>query len=89
MADIRGSALTAILIPSLQNNSQIKSNQPTHAIHLVRREALISCELNRLRPEFADRLLSLNVNVFRLIAIETVKEKTIRPGYIPDRRHHY
>jgi hypothetical protein len=63
-----------MLILSLQNNSRIKSNQPKYAIRLVRGEALISCELNRLQPEFADHLLPLNVNVFRLVAIETVKK---------------
>jgi hypothetical protein len=48
---------------------------------------MIPSQAKRLKPEFARVVLALNVNVRRLIAIETRKEESIRPWNSLDSGH--
>jgi hypothetical protein len=40
-------------------------------------ESTTPLQANRLKPEFCDFIITLNVNVWRLIAISCIKEETV------------
>src|ERR1700682_799282 len=67
---IRGVELIAVLIPCLQKLAQICFDSAPNAFEFSRPKSIVACQANRLKPELACLLLSLNMDVFRLVAIE-------------------
>src|SRR5947208_16792660 len=76
----RGSTLTTVLIPCLNNSFQVGLDQSSDRHQLLSRESLVRGEVHRLQPELADHPLSLCVDVLRLVAVEAVEIDAIRPG---------
>lgn len=62
-------------------------NETANHGKLVRAEAVIPGQCERLKPELACLALVLNVNVRRLIAIEAGKKQPIWPRDVLDSRH--
>jgi hypothetical protein len=56
-------------------------------VELLWRKAVILAEVNRLQPKFAKQFIPLNMDMFRLAAIEAVKEESIRAWNILDAPH--
>jgi hypothetical protein len=76
-----------MFIPCLHDPRPVSHDDLAYSIQLFSRETLVSCQRNRLNPEFADHPFPLNMYVIPLITIKAVKEKPVRPGNIADRRH--
>ena len=72
----RGSVLTAMLAPCLLDLFQVCLNGNSNLVKLVRREAMVLSQRDRLKPELADHSFPSNVHVGRFVAVKTVKEKT-------------
>jgi hypothetical protein len=87
MAMMRGVSLTTMLIPSLQNSVPMFYNQPANAVQFGRRKSIVEAQYDRLQPEFAYQMLTTNVYVLRLVAVEAVEKEPVRPRYITNRRH--
>ena len=56
-------------------------------VEFLWRKAAILAEINRLQPKFANQFIPLHMDMFRLAAIEAVKEESIRAGNILDAWH--
>ena len=52
----------------------------SNGVEFFRRKAAILAETNRFQPKFAKQFIPLHMNVFRLAAIEAVKEEAIGTG---------
>ena len=59
---------------------------PNH-VQLSGTKAMAASQPKRLEPEFGGPLLTLDMNVGRLIAVETREEEPIWPGNIFNSRH--
>jgi hypothetical protein len=87
MAIIRGVSLTTMLIPSLQNLLPMFHNQPADAVQFGGRKPLVEAEHDRFQPELSDHMLTPNMHMLRLVAVEAVEKEPVRTGHITDRRH--
>src|SRR5216684_316099 len=76
-----------MLIPSLQNLFHIERYPGTNLIQFSRRKTIVATQRQRCEPVFADPVLTLNVYMLWLIAVEAVKENPVRPGNVLDGRH--
>jgi hypothetical protein len=65
-------------IPFLQDSSEICQDQPPNAIEFGWVKAVVGAINNGLQPELADPSFTTDVDVGRLVTVETVKEETIR-----------
>ena len=81
------SVLTAVFIPCLQNRCAMGGYQPTNGIQLSSAKTMAACQLDRFEPKFAGAVLSLDMHVRRLVAVEAGEEKPIRPGDALDPWH--
>src|SRR5262249_16469045 len=75
---MRGSVLTAVLMPCLQNGCVMDTDQAPDGIHFPSAEAVAASEFDRLEPELARAPLPLDVHVWRLVAVEAGEEESIR-----------
>jgi hypothetical protein len=66
-----------VLIPSLQDLLDVTNHLSTNLIQLPRGETIVPSQHDRHEPVLADSVLTLNVHVFRFIAVEAVKEEPI------------
>src|SRR5215813_2147586 len=64
---MRGSVLTAVLMPCLQNGCVMGPDQAPDRIQFSSAEAVATSEFDRLQPELAGAPLSLDVHVCRLV----------------------
>jgi len=62
-------------------------DEPADGIQLPSAEAVVASQLDRFEPELAGAVLSLDVHVRRLVAVEAGEEKPIRPGDALDPWH--
>src|SRR4051794_18437207 len=74
---IRGSTFGAVLTPSLQDLLDVTNHLSTNLIQLPRGETIVPSQRHRDKPVLADSVLTLNVHVFRFVAVEAVKEEPI------------
>jgi hypothetical protein len=59
------------------------ADEPTNPIQLLSVEAVVPSQPNRIDPELAGLVVSLDVHVDWLVAVEAGEEHTIRPGGPP------
>jgi hypothetical protein len=71
---IRGSLLTTVFLPRLQNTIQIIEDNPSNPVKLPRREAVIGAQDNGVQPELAGHSITSYMDMPGFIAIEAVKE---------------
>jgi hypothetical protein len=69
-----------MLIPSLIDLGDIFNDQATYFVELLRCKSIVSRQRNGFKPKLAGLSLALDVNVWRLVAIEAVKVESIRAG---------
>jgi hypothetical protein len=67
-----------MLIPGLPNLLQVRENDLSDPIQLLRRESVVVRQGDRFEPELADLSLAAHVDVPGLIAIEAIEEETER-----------
>jgi hypothetical protein len=77
---IWASLLAAVFIPSLHNGNEMRLNDPSNNVQLPGVEAMIPSQTERIEPELAGLVLTLDMYVWRLIAVETREEESIRAG---------
>jgi hypothetical protein len=71
-------------MPSLQNSLDVACHLGTNLVQFSRRKTIVSAQGHGPKPIFADFILALNVHVFRLIAVEAVKEEPVAAGDVLD-----
>ena len=81
------SVLTAVVMPCLQNRCAMSGDQPTNGIQLSSAKTVAACQLDRFEPKLAGAVLSLDVHVRGIVAVEAGEEKPIRPGDALDPWH--
>jgi hypothetical protein len=74
-------------MPSLQYFPYIPRNFGANQIQLSRRKTIIVAEREWTQPILAYHFLALNVDMLRLIAVETIKEEPVWAGNILDGWH--
>jgi hypothetical protein len=74
-------------MPHLDNLFLVILNYFTNPVQLLWRKAMVSAQCDRLEPELAGHSAPLDVDMHRLITIETIEKETIRAGNILDRWH--
>jgi len=79
---IRGSLLTTVFIPSLHNAIQIVQDQLSDVVKFICLESAVCAESNGLKPKLASQTLTSHMNMLRFVAIEAVKEQSIRAGNV-------
>jgi hypothetical protein len=67
-------------MPSLQYSAQIARCFDANQIQFSRRKTIVAGKREWQQPILAYHSLALNVDVLRLIAVETVEEEPIRAG---------
>jgi hypothetical protein len=77
---MRGSLLAAVFIPSLYNDNQMRLNDSSNNVQLPGVEAMIPSQAERLKAELAGLVLTVDVDVRRLIAVKAREEESIRAG---------
>jgi hypothetical protein len=75
-----GSLFPTVFIPSLQDSTQMPPDESADYAQFVGIEALVASERQRIKPEFADLVIALRVNMRRLGTIEAREKEPIRPG---------
>ena len=75
----RGS-LVEVGIPAPQQRFSVLLNQPLNPANLNRLEAPAALEANGVQPELGGVVVSLDVNVGRLLRIARVEQETVRAG---------
>ena len=74
----RSSAASAkIPIPSLQECRLMLNYEFLKPPQLMRREAAVPCESNRLQPKFGRQIVSVNMDVRRLIGLMAVEVESV------------
>jgi hypothetical protein len=73
-------------MPCLTNGRFVLDNQTTDFVELWWAEPMIRRQLDRRQPELGVLSVSANVDVQRLVAVETVEEEPVRPWNTCDRR---
>jgi hypothetical protein len=58
----------------------MRSNDSSNEVQLLGIETVIASQTERLKPELASLLLTFNMYVWRLIAVEACEEESIRAG---------
>src|SRR6266542_5420196 len=84
---MRGSVLATMFIPCLQYHCAMGVDEPADDVQLSGAEAVATSQLDRLEPELAGAVLSLDVHVRRPIAVEAAEEDPIRPRDALDSWH--
>jgi hypothetical protein len=64
-------------MPCLYNLDKIGANLTTDGRELARGKTVIGTQFDRLEPEFANHVFSLNMHIHGLVAVEAVKEKSV------------
>jgi hypothetical protein len=64
-------------MPCLYNLDQIGANLITDGREFARGKTVIGAQFDGLQPEFANHVLSLNMHMQGLVAVEAVKEKSV------------
>src|SRR5437867_7791156 len=72
---IRGSTMTVVLMPCLDDRRLMLDNQTTNIIQLSRAEPMIPCQCHRGQPELRVLPVAPHVDVHGLDAVETVEEE--------------
>ena len=75
MSRIRGSVLTTMFMPRLNDDLIMTRNQPPNDVQLPRTKAMIIGKLYGFQPKFTVSSLAPYVDVDRFVAIEAVEEK--------------
>src|SRR5436309_1329518 len=84
---MRGSVLAAMFMPCLQYRCAMGVDEPADDVQLSGAEAVATSQLDRLEPELAGAVLSLDVHVRGLIAVEAGEEDSIGPRDALDSWH--
>jgi hypothetical protein len=71
-------------MPSLHNRVQIELYLNTDPIQFSRRKSIVARQREWREPVLANLVLPLNMYVLRIVAVETVKEKPVRSGKVPN-----
>src|SRR6266540_3423191 len=79
-------SLVEVGIPAPQQRFSVLFNQSLNPSDLNRSKATAALEANRAQPELSAILISLDVNVRRLLRVARVKEDAVRAG--PQHRRH-
>jgi hypothetical protein len=77
ISSMRGSLLTTVFMPCLQNESAICLNHAPNDGQLSGAKSMTASQPKRLKPELASLALTLDVYMGRLAAVETCKEEPI------------
>jgi len=75
MLRIRGSVLTTMFMPRLNDDLIISRNQPPNQVQLPRVKAMITGKLYGFQPKFTVSSLAPYMDVDRFVAIEAVEEE--------------
>jgi hypothetical protein len=73
----RGSMLIAMLMPCLYYLDQIGANLITDGCEFARGKTVIGAQFDGLQPEFANQVLSLDMHMQGLVAVEAVEEESV------------
>src|SRR4030065_3511 len=70
-------SFTAVLMPCLHYFVSVVYNLFPYRIEFFRRKTLVLRQCNRVQPEFAKHILSLNMHMHLFITIKAIEEKSI------------
>jgi hypothetical protein len=76
-----------VLAPRISHRSDVFRDDPPDPIQFVRAEAIVRRKRERIKPELALVSISLDMNMHRFAAIETVEEEPVRSGDVWNGRH--
>ncbi len=71
--------LPAVLIPRLQDSSEVGFDEAANPAQLSGTETLAASESERLEPELAGLLLPLHMKMWRLATVEAREEEPVWP----------
>lgn len=84
---IRGSVLTTVFMPCLQNVGVMYLDDPPNDVQFACAEAVAARQPERLKPELACPALPLDVHMWRLATVEAGEEEPVWAGYTGDSWH--
>jgi hypothetical protein len=76
-----------MLMPCLHDAREIRLHQASNTVQFHGGEAVVRGKDQRLQPEFAQPVFSLNVHVPRFVAVEAVEEEPVRTRDVLDGGH--